>query len=69
MNTNVYGGYNAACKEYKLTHAYCMAHARRKFVEAQDAQPKGKVSKPDIALRNINKLYSIKGQILPKSLI
>lgn len=46
-----------------------MAHARRKFVEAQDAQPKGKVSKPDIALRNINKLYSIKGQILPKSLI
>lgn len=47
-----------------------MAHARRKFIEGQDVHPKGKnakISKPDIALRDINELYSIKELIYPKA--
>ena len=66
LQTDGYAGYNAACKKYKLTHAGCMDHARRKFIEAQDAQPKGKkakVSKADTALGYINKLYHIERQI------
>lgn len=37
----------------------CWAHARRKFVEAQKVQPKGKTGRADIALNLINKLYGI----------
>lgn len=36
-----------------------MAHARRKFVDAQKVQPKGKTGRADIALTMINKLYGI----------
>ena len=43
-----------------------MAHARRKFMEAKVAQPKGKVGRADWALRHIQKLYrlerALKGQ-------
>ena len=66
LQTDGYSGYNAACKEYKLTAVGCFDHARRKFVEAQKAQPKGKqvkVSKADVALSEINKLYRIERQI------
>nr|WP_323601551.1 transposase [Pseudomonas putida] len=37
----------------------CWAHARRKFVEAQKVQPKGKTGRADIALNLISKLYGI----------
>jgi len=37
----------------------CLAHARRKFQEAQVAQPKGKTGKADWALNHIQKLYRI----------
>ena len=66
LQTDGYAGYNAVCKKYELTHVGCMDHARRKFIEAQDAQPKGKkakVSKADTALGHINKLYRIERQI------
>ena len=46
---NGYAGYNAACKKYELTSVGCMDHARRKFKEAQYAQPKGKKTKPSKA--------------------
>nr|WP_263641634.1 IS66 family transposase [Vibrio fortis] len=42
LQTDGYASYNAACEKYSLTHVGCMDHARRKFIEAQDAQPKGK---------------------------
>ena len=42
LQTDGYAGYNAACKEYGITQLGCWDHARRKFKEAQDAQPKGK---------------------------
>lgn len=66
LQTDGYAGYNAVCREYGLINVGCMDHARRKFIEAQDAQPKGKkakVSKADTALGHINKLYRIERQI------
>ena len=36
-----------------------MAHARRKFKDAQKAQPKGKTGKADMALNFIAKLYAV----------
>ena len=41
----------------------CMAHARRKFVDAQKVQPKGKTGRADIALTMINKLYGIEREL------
>ncbi|MDG9918824.1 IS66 family transposase [Pseudomonas juntendi] len=41
----------------------CMAHARRKFVEAQKVQPKGKTGRADVALTMINKLYGIEREL------
>ena len=41
----------------------CMAHARRKFVEAKIAQPKNKMGRADIAIKEIAKLYGIEKQI------
>ncbi|WP_350940994.1 IS66 family transposase (plasmid) [Vibrio metschnikovii] len=66
LQTDGYAGYNAACKKYQLTPVGCMDHARRKFIEAQAAQPKGKkakVSNADTALGHINQLYHIERQI------
>ena len=47
--------------------AGCWAHARRKFIEAQIAQPKGKTGKADIALSMIQKLYRIEINLKDKS--
>jgi transposase len=41
----------------------CWAHARRKFVEAQKIQVKGKTGKADVALSHIQKLYRIEQDI------
>ncbi|SUQ62499.1 hypothetical protein CCOS864_01943 [Pseudomonas wadenswilerensis] len=54
--TDDYAGYNALAGVYRLG---CWAHARRKFVEAQKVQPKGKTGRADIVLNLINKLYGI----------
>ena len=47
----------------------CMAHARRKFIEAQTAQPKNKSGRADEAIKQIRKLYRIEKEIkgLPAS--
>ena len=64
-----YAGYNEACRINHITQLGCWDHARRKFKEAVDAQPKpkkGKVykaSKADYLLRLINKLYRIEREI------
>lgn len=42
-----------------ITHLACWAHARRKFVEAQKAQPKGKSGSADVALNLIGALYGV----------
>jgi len=41
----------------------CMAHARRKFKEAQTAQPKNKMGRADLAIKKIGKLYQIEKAI------
>jgi transposase len=59
--------YNRVCRENALTRIGCWDHARRKFVEASQAMPaqkKGaKVSKADVALGKIRKLYAIEKRI------
>lgn len=66
LQTDGYAGYNEVCRQNNLTSVGCMDHARRNFIEAQKAQPKGnkiKVSKADMALSYINKLYAIERPI------
>lgn len=57
--TDDYAGYNALGAQAGVERLGCWAHARRKFVEAQKVQPKGKTGRADIALNLINKLYGI----------
>lgn len=45
----------------------CLAHARRKFIEAQQAQVKGKTGKADWAINHIQKLYRIETEIKDKT--
>lgn len=60
--TDGYEGYAQPVREYGLTHAGCWAHARRKFVEAQKLQPKGKTGRADQALAFIAQLYRVEKQ-------
>jgi len=57
--TDDYAGYNAVGAQPGVERLGCWAHARRKFVEAQKVQPKGKTGRADIALNLINKLYGV----------
>ena len=57
--TDGYEDYERACVEYKITRLGCLAHARRKFKDAQALQKKGKAGKADQALAYIQKLYLI----------
>ena len=60
--TDGYEGYAEIVRRNGITHAGCWAHARRKFVEAQKVQPKGKTGKADWALSQIRKLYGVEKQ-------
>ena len=55
LQVDGYAGY----EKTSATLVGCWAHARRKFVEAQTAQPKGKTGKANMALSMIQKLYRI----------
>lgn len=55
LQVDGYAGY----EKTSATLVGCWAHARRKFIEAQTAQPKGKTGKADMALSMIQKLYRI----------
>jgi transposase len=66
LQTDGCASYNEVCKQNQLIAVGCWDHARRKFREAKDGQPKamkGKVSKADMALGFINKLYVVERQI------
>ncbi len=58
-----YEGYQSACTTNNITRLGCWAHARRKFVEAQKLQPKGKVGKADQGIAYIRKLYVIEKKL------
>jgi transposase len=55
-------GYQGYAKT-SATLVACMAHVRRKFVEAEAAQAKGKTGKANWALNHIQKLYRIETRI------
>jgi len=63
LMTDDYAGYNAVAAQTGVKRLACWAHARRKFVEAQKVQPKGKIGRADVALSLINKLYGIEREL------
>jgi len=67
LQTDGYAGYNQVCRDNAITRIGCWDHARRKFVDASKAMPgkkKGeKVSKADVAIGKIRKLYVIEDKI------
>lgn len=62
LMTDGYQPYRQVAEEKKLIHLCCWAHARRKFIDAQKAQPKGKTGKADMAISFIAKLYAVEKQ-------
>ena len=65
LQSDGYAGYDAVSTKLKLTQLGCWDHCRRKFKEAQAAQPgntQGR-TKADIALDKIGKLYRIEREI------
>jgi transposase len=69
LQADGYSGYGKVCRDNNITRIGCWDNARRKFVEAiKGSKPQGKgkptnVSKADVALSHINKLYAIERQI------
>jgi len=67
LQADGYAGYNRVCCENPITRIGCWDHARRKFIDAGKAAPakkKGdKVSKADVAIGKIRKLYVIEARI------
>ncbi|GFM53538.1 hypothetical protein PSCICE_48050 [Pseudomonas cichorii] len=61
--TDDYAGYNALALQPGVERMACMAHVRRKFVDEQKEQPKGKTGRADVALTMINKLYGIEHEL------
>jgi len=59
-------GYSAY-EQVDATLIGCMAHARRKFTEAQTAQPKNKTGRAQLAINKIAKLYAIEKKIKDSS--
>lgn len=54
-----YEAYRSVARVRGIEHLCCWAHARRKFMEAKKAQPKGKTGKADVAVGLIGKLYAV----------
>jgi len=63
LQVDGYVGY----EQTDATLAGCWAHARRKFIEAQTVQVKGKTGKADWAINHIQKLYRIEKEIKDKT--
>lgn len=63
LMTDGYDGYNLAVRAGGIEHLICAAHARRKFVEAKRAQPKGKRGRADQAIEFFVRLYRIEREM------
>src|SRR5690606_35387839 len=63
LMTDGYDGYNAAVGKGGIEHLACLAHARRKFVEAARVQAKGKRGRADQAIEQIAELYRIEREL------
>ncbi len=60
-------GYKAYDGLPKVKHLGCLAHARRKFMDAKKLQGKGKTGKADVALAKIQKLYALETRLKGKA--
>ena len=73
LQADGFSGYSAVCKANSITRIGCWDHARRKFVEAEKSADskakakKGTVSKADVALGYIRKLYRVETNIADKT--
>ena len=73
LQADGYSGYSKVCRENSIIRIGCWDHARRKFVEANkstDAKANAKngtVSKADVALSYIRKLYRVESSIADKT--
>ena len=54
-----YAAYQQVAAKRQIMHLCCWAHVRRKFVDAQKAQPKGRSGRADSAISKIAKLYAV----------
>lgn len=68
LQVDGYEGYDEVCKKNGITRLGCMDHARRKFKEAQHAQPKHKdgpkkQSLADVGILKMQKLYKIEKRL------
>ena len=67
LQTDGYAGYNKVCRDNDIIRIGCWDHARRKFMDASKATPttkkSDKVSKADVAIGKIRKLYRIEDKI------
>ncbi|WP_085283334.1 IS66 family transposase [Colwellia chukchiensis] len=63
LQVDGYAGY----EKTSATLVGCWAHARRNFIDAQTAQPKGKTGKADMALSMIQRLYRLEASLKDKS--
>jgi transposase len=67
LQTDGYKGYDAALKENEdIIHVGCLAHARRKFVEAAGASKKA--GSAEIAIKKIRDIYLIEKELREKGL-
>ncbi len=63
LMTDGYEGYAPVARLPGVEHLACAAHARRKFVEAKRASPKGKSARADHALDLFARLYRIEAKL------
>jgi transposase len=59
LMTDGYDGYNQIAQIEGIERLACLAHVRRRFVDAVKVQPKGKRGRADEAVAMIGKLYRI----------
>jgi hypothetical protein len=63
LMTDGYEGYNSLSAQNGVKHLCCMVHARRRFRDAQRAQPPGTTGRADIAIEYFRKLYQIERKV------
>jgi transposase len=66
LQTDGYEGYSKVVEEYNLTHVGCLAHIRRKFIDAHKANKNSKTAKS--AILYISRIYSIESKLRKKDL-
>ena len=66
LQTDGYEGYSKAVIEFKLVHVGCLAHIRRKFIDAYKSNKNSKTAKAGILF--ISRIYSIENKLRKKNL-